>query len=272
MNDEVALLRSELSNAKAELLAEHSARIAAEEVNTATIAQMQRAVTELEQFAYITSHDLQAPLRNITGFSQLLAKRLGADLPADAKDYLGYIQSSVRQMQTLIDDLLTFSRVGRSPQPEMKALPLSNTLDRAVAQLAARIQASGGEVVIQSLPTVEADHKMLTQLFTNLIDNALKFQPPGNKPRVEVSAVQEHGQWLVTVSDNGIGIPEAHLEDIFAVFRRLHTQEEYEGTGIGLAICRKAAGFHSADLWAESDGPNKGARFILRLPARLTPA
>ena len=266
MNEEATLLRAALARAEASLLAEHSARLAAEQAHHDTQQQMKSAVAELEQFAYITSHDLQAPLRNITGFSQLLVKRYKAALPEDAQEFLGYIQGSVQHMQLLIDDLLAFSRVGRTPEPQLHPLPLSNALERAMASLATTAQVAGARVDWDNLPTLHADHRMLVQLFTNLFDNAIKFQPAGQAAQVRVSAEQEAGHWLVTVADNGIGLPPDHLEDIFAVFCRLHTQEQYPGTGIGLAICRKVAAYHGGRIWAESEGLGKGVRIKLRLP------
>lgn len=230
-----------------------------------SLADQKRAAAELEQFAYITSHDLQAPLRNISGFSRLLSQRYKTKLDGDALEFLEFIEQGTRQMQTLINDLLALSRVGRSDTP-FERRPLSAVIDKVKKGLAAEIEKSNATIVADNLPEIVADHNLLQQLFQNLIANALKFQPAGNKPLVEIYCDRRKDDWHITLIDNGIGIPADQLENIFAVFRRLHGPEEYEGTGIGLAICRKIVAYHGGQIWAAERA--RGAEFHIQLPVQ----
>ncbi|HSW15097.1 MAG TPA: ATP-binding protein [Solimonas sp.] len=230
-----------------------------------SLGEQKRAAAELEQFAYITSHDLQAPLRNISGFSRLLSQRYKTKLEGDALEFLEFIEQGTRQMQTLINDLLALSRVGRTDSP-FERKPLSMTIDKVAKSLAPEIEKSGATLIAENLPDIVADHNLLTQLFQNLIGNAIKFQPAGGKPVVEVYCDRRKDDWHITVIDNGIGIPQDQLENVFAVFRRLHGPDEYEGTGIGLAICRKIAAYHGGQIWAEARA--KGSEFHLQLPVQ----
>jgi signal transduction histidine kinase len=231
-----------------------------------SLVELKRAVQELEQFAYITSHDLQAPLRNVSGFSQLLKRRYGDKLDGDAAEFIDFIDKGVRQMQALISDLLALSRVGRG-EGSFTPGPLDNSIRKALAALDQVIKTREATIKIdESLPTIKADHNLLAQLFQNLIDNATKFQKRGVAPEVRISAWPEGSQWHIQVKDNGIGIPKDQLETIFAVFRRLHSPDAYEGTGIGLAICRKIVRHHGGDIWADSPGIGEGTEFHIRLP------
>jgi len=230
-----------------------------------SLADQKRAAAELEQFAYITSHDLQAPLRNISGFSRLLSQRYKAKLDGDALEFLEFIEQGTRQMQTLINDLLALSRVGRSDSPFEKK-PLADTLEKVRKGLENEFEKTGARLIYENLPEITADHGLLHQLFQNLIGNALKFQPPGGKPVVEVYCDRRKDDWHISVIDNGIGIPADQLENVFAVFRRLHGPEEYEGTGIGLAICRKIVAYHGGQIWAENRP--KGAEFHIQIPVQ----
>ncbi len=268
MDPELERLRAELAATKSELEAQRTEARAASAALQSALKKSEDAVSELEQFAYITSHDLQAPLRNVTGFSQLLVKRYKSALPPEAQDFVSYIQSSVRHMQELIDDLLTYSRVGRAPERQTAKQSLLGTLRMAEVTVSGRLLACSGSILWADMPEVVGDHRMLAQLFSNLFDNALKFQPAGQVPVVQLSCEDRGEEWLFRVVDNGIGIPAEHLETIFAVFRRLHTLEEYEGTGIGLAICRKVADQHGGRIWAESAGLGQGACFCLLLPKK----
>ena len=227
-----------------------------------SLAEQKRAAAELEQFAYITSHDLQAPLRNISGFSRLLSQRYKSKLDGDALEFLEFIEQGTRQMQTLINDLLALSRVGRTDSPFEKK-PLGDTLDKARKALESEFERSGATLIAENLPEITADHNLLLQLFQNLIGNAIKFQPQGGKPVVEVYCDRRKDDWHITVIDNGIGIPADQLENVFAVFRRLHGPEEYEGTGIGLAICRKIVERHGGRIWVEPGYPGSVFRFTL---------
>lgn len=265
-NAQLALSNQRLEQANARLSAEVTAREAAEQELRRSLADLNRAVAELEQFAYIASHDLQAPLRNIAGFVQLLERRYRERLEGDGLEFLDFIGQGVRQMKSLIEDLLRLSRVGRGGDSSLAERPLAETLDRALAPLAERIRASGAELIWDQLPTIRAEHGLLQQLLQNLFANALKFQKPGARPRIELSCVAEGGDWCIRVRDNGIGIPPDQQEAVFAVFRRLHPQDEYEGSGIGLAICRKIAAHHGGEITVSSPGEGQGSCFELRLP------
>ena len=253
----------ELEQANQRLREEVKARERAEGELRRSLTDLNRAVHELEQFAFITSHDLQAPLRNIAGFSQLLSRRYSQKLDGDALEFLQFIEQGVRQMQALITDLLQLSRVGRTEaRPERR--PLDESLRSALNTLKTEITASGAQVRFEPMPDLPAVQSLLTQLFQNLVGNALKFQKPGNQAIIEITAEREEGYLHLRVKDNGIGIPADQLENIFAVFRRLHNADDYEGTGIGLAICRKIVQHHKGEIWAESDG--EGTCMHVRLP------
>jgi two-component system, chemotaxis family, sensor kinase Cph1 len=256
----------ELEEANQKLHAEVKAREAAEEELKKSLADLSRAVRELEQFAYITSHDLQAPLRNIAGFSQLLTRRYQTKLDGDALEFLNFIDAGVRQMQLLIRDLLTLSRVGRT-EGKPEARPLDESIRTAMAAVQSDIEKSGAKIEVGPMPEVPAVQTLMVQLFQNLIGNAVKFHKPGATPLVKISAEKEGPDWHIRVTDNGIGIAADQLENVFAVFRRLHSAEEFEGTGIGLAICRKIVQHHRGEIWAESAG--QGATFHVRLPVEL---
>jgi|GEM_PF-2000264 len=254
----------ELAEANQRLREEIGARQLAEEDLRRSLDDTRRAVLELEQFAYITSHDLQGPLRTVSGFSQLLMHRHRQKLEGDALEFLDYIDRGSRQMQALIRDLLELSRVGRTAANTFERQPLADTVTKAVRSLQDVVERSGAEIVFGALPEVSANHGLLLQLFQNLIGNAIKFQKPGCTPRITISIERQGEEWNLIVADNGIGIPQDQLENIFAIFRRLHGAEEYEGTGIGLAICRKIAHFHGGEISARSD--SSGTQFHIRLP------
>lgn len=258
----------ELEKANTRLRAEAAAREVAEEDLRRSLADLNRAVHELEQFAYITSHDLQAPLRNIAGFSQLLSRRYSQQLDGDALEFLQFIEQGVRQMQALIQDLLQLSRVGRTEaRPERR--PLDEPLRAALKALRPDIEAGRAIIEFGPMPEVPAVQTLLVQMFQNLIGNAIKFQQPGTQPRVQLAAEREEKSVHLTVRDNGIGVPADQLENIFAVFRRLHSADQYEGTGIGLAICRKIVQHHRGEIWAESD--DTGTTIHVRLPLEPAP-
>ena len=253
----------ELEAANAKLRDEVIAREAAEEELRRSLADLNRAVHELEQFAYITSHDLQAPLRNIAGFSQLLSRRYTQKLDGDALEFLQFIEQGVRQMQALIKDLLLLSRVGRTEaRPERR--PLDEALRNALNTLKPDIAAREANVIFGPMPDVPAVQSLLVQLFQNLVGNAIKFHKPDTKPEVRIAVEREEKFAHLTIKDNGIGIAADQLENIFAVFRRLHSADEFEGTGIGLAICRKIVQHHRGEIWAESD--DTGTTMHVRLP------
>lgn len=264
--EELEAANAKLAEANAQLKIEAEARRQAEAEVRVSLDEARRSAAELEQFAYIASHDLQAPLRNISGFAQLLEKRYGGQLDGDGREFLDFIHKGTQQMQALIADLLQLSRVGRSKDSSVETLPLSTTLERAVAIHAAEIKSRQAEVVIGPMPTLATEHRLLGQLLQNLIGNSLKFQPADRTPRIEISMEEQGQHWYLRLKDNGIGIPPAQLEHIFEIFRRLHSQDEYEGSGIGLAICRKIAAHLGGTLTAESEGEGQGTTFVLTLP------
>ncbi|MFT4046118.1 MAG: ATP-binding protein [Solimonas sp.] len=240
-------------------------REAAEQHLRSALADYRRSAADFEQFAYAASHDLQTPLRNIEGFSRLLKQCYGPGLDDDGRMYLQYMTQGVQQMQQLVDALLQLSRVGRS-EARIEEKSLDEDLRQVRKLLAGEIARSGAEIIAPDLPALVADHALLVQLFQNLIGNALKFQPPGQKPRVTIRARRRDDDWHITVTDNGIGIPADQVDHVFAPFRRLHAQEEFSGTGMGLAICRKIVTHHEGEIWAEPH--TGGAQIHLLLPER----
>ncbi|MBA4065397.1 MAG: hypothetical protein C0501_17125 [Isosphaera sp.] len=244
-------------------------------------AELVRSNAELEQFAYVASHDLQEPLRKIQAFGDRLTTKFRAAVPDGAKEYVDRMQTSAGRMQRLINDLLNYSRVTTTARP-FSRLNLTRLVREVVSDLSVRIEATGADVRVGELPDIEADPTQMRQLFQNLIANAVKFHRPGVPPVVEVS-----GAWVIdpppagpaadpapvcriAVRDNGIGFDEKYLDRIFQVFQRLHGRDEYDGTGVGLAVCRKIAERHGGSITAHSR-PGDGATFVVTLPARQVP-
>jgi two-component system sensor kinase FixL len=237
-------------------------------------SELARSNAELEQFAFVASHDLQEPLRKIRAFGDRLKMKCDAALPAEGVDYLERMQNAAARMQTLIADLLTFSRVISRTEPFVE-VDLGLVTREVLSDLEVRVEKVGATVKVGDLPKIQADPMQIRQLLQNLIGNALKFQPPGVKPQVQIAArlVEPTDEYSVggatlcelTVQDNGIGFDEKYLEKIFAVFQRLHNRQEYEGTGIGLAVCRRIVDRHGGSITARSK-PGEGATFIVQLP------
>jgi light-regulated signal transduction histidine kinase (bacteriophytochrome) len=227
--------------------------------------ELARSNADLEQYTSVASHDLRSPLNTIGGYAELLSLRYTGKLDAD--DYLGLIVEAVKHMQTLIDDLLAFARLGAKP-PLVEAVDCMALVERVVQQLQASVQESGAVVRYQGLPTLSGQGSSLRQLFQNLIGNAIKFHDSA-PPQVTISAERQEQNWLFVVEDNGIGIDPAYAERIFVIFRRLHTRDEYPGTGIGLAICKKIVEQHGGRIWVEPR-LGRGSRFLFTLPE--TPA
>ncbi len=220
---------------------------------------------ELEQFVYVASHDLQEPVRSLVAYSTLLREDLGEELRGEAAIDLGYIEKAAKRMQTLIADLLAFSRVGRAAM-KTETVSLDECVDESLEALRSRLEQSGVRIERQALPTVVGDRTLLTQLYQNLLSNAVKFTRAG-EPVVELTAQQTGDVWTLGVRDNGIGLEPEYAEQIFEPFKRLHGITKYQGTGIGLAICRKSVERHGGRIWVESK-PAEGAHFKFTLPNR----
>ncbi len=236
----------------------------AEEALRQTVNELARSNSELEQFAYVASHDLQEPLRMVGNYTQLLARRYKGTMDSDADDFINYAVEGAQRMQELINDLLAFSRVGtRGNEPA--ATPAETVLEQTLLNLGPAIEEAKAQVTHDPLPTVQADAVQLGQVFQNLIGNALKFHD-GSEPRIHVSAELKDGEWVFSVRDNGIGIGPEYHERIFVIFQRLHGREQYRGTGMGLAICKKIVERHGGRIWVESDG-GKGSAFYFSMPA-----
>ncbi|QIZ70453.1 sensor histidine kinase [Oxynema aestuarii] len=227
-------------------------------------AELERSNQELEQFAYVVSHDLQSPLQSIIGFVDLLAYKYKNKLDEKANRYIYFIEDGAKRMQQLIQGLLAYSRVGRKGG-EFEAVDCTAIVDAVKHNLSASIAASQAEVICHPLPEAIADPLQLSQVFQNLIGNAIKFCRSEEPPKVDISAERKDDQWLFKVSDNGIGIEAEYFQRIFEIFQRLHTAEEYPGTGIGMAICKKIVERHGGQIWVEST-VNVGTTFYFTLP------
>ena len=237
----------------------------AERTLTEYARTLEASNVQLEQFAYVASHDLQAPLRNIVGFNELLQRKLGPSLDGDDQELFGIIDECARRMQALIDGLLELSRVNQTKLVH-QPVELQQIVDNACLQLQSTLTEAGATVTTASLPKVTGDESLLTQLLQNLIGNAIKFQPAGAKPCVHISASPTTaGRQQIQVKDNGIGIDAQQLDCVFTMFRRLHTSDDYAGTGIGLSICQKIVELHGGSIWAESE-PGAGTSFFFDLP------
>ena len=268
------LVREQAARAEAERARQHTAELL-ENLRQAQAELAQRAQelarsnADLEQFAYVASHDLQEPLRMVASYVQLLSRRYKGKLDADADTFIAYAVDGATRMQALINDLLAFSRVGtrgKEPVP----VPMERCLERARVHLRLALQESGAEVKAEPLPWVKGDESQLVQLLQNLVGNAVKFRGEA-PPRIRLSATSEGDTVTFAVEDNGIGIEPQYHERIFAIFQRLHGKEEYPGTGIGLSICKKIVERHGGRIWVEST-PGQGTTFRFTLPAAEAPA
>ena len=263
LKDSLARLPESVRRALQEKQLRDQHRLAQEQL-AKKVQELARSNSELEQFAYAASHDLQEPLRMVASYTQLLSERYRGKLDAQADKYIQYAMSGAIRMQTLIQDLLAISRVGR-PGMAMKWTDCNAAVKDALESLRVAIRTSRATVVHQFMPTVMANAVQLRQVFQNLVANALKFHGPA-APEIQIEAQCQDNEWTFSVKDNGIGIAPEHAVNIFTVFHRLHSRAEYEGNGIGLAICKKIIEQHGGRIWVDSH-PGPGATFKFTLPA-----
>ena len=234
-------------------------------------AELARSNADLEQFAYVASHDLSEPLRKVTNFCQLLERQYADQLDDKARQYIAFMVDGAKRMQALINDLLDFSRVGRyhralrpgrsRPRPD----PGPRRTSRSRSPRPARVSST------TRCRPCPGDPTLLTALLQNLVGNAVKYRSPDRPPRIRISAEPQGDDWLLTVDDNGIGIEQQYADRIFTIFQRLHLRDQYGGTGIGLALCRKIVDFHRGRIWL-AEKPEPGARFQLTLPVTQAPS
>jgi PAS domain S-box-containing protein len=240
----------------------------AEKEREILIKELQRSNEELQQFAYVASHDLQEPLRTISSFTQLLARRYKGQLDKDADEFIEFIVDGTNRMQAMIKDLLRYSRV-QTKGEEFKPIDVRNALNQAIFDLKISIEENNAEITHDELPTVVADEKQLVQLFQNLISNAIKFKKKDEPPKIHISCQKDekNKEYIFAVSDNGIGMEPEYTERIFELFQRLHTRDEYKGTGIGLAVAKKIVERHGGRIWVESKH-GKGSTFYFTIPIK----
>lgn len=255
---------------RAEQLRQRAERLARETVLRTQDAdargvELSRSNIELEQFAYAASHDLQEPLRMVSSYVQLLARRYQGKLDQDAEDFIGFALDGTKRMQLMIADLLRFSRIGTQGKP-FAPTSLDTVLDRVLANLRPEIEKTNASVTRSALPVVMADDVQIGQAFQHLIGNALKFHGDA-PPRIHIGYERRGNEHLFSVEDNGIGIEPQYLDRIFVIFRRLHTRDAYPGTGIGLALCKRVVERHHGRIWAEA-APAQGATFYFTIPDR----
>jgi PAS domain S-box-containing protein len=236
-----------------------------EEALQRTADELARSNQDLEQFAYVASHDLQEPLRMVAGYLELLSERYRGQIDDKADKYIAYAVDGATRMSILIRDLLAYSRVGTRTEP-LSPTSSQEALSAALKNLSSAIGESGAEVTCDRLPEVRGDKTQLTQVFQNLVGNALKFRDPGRPPRIHVGVSRQREQWLFSVADNGVGFEQQYAEKIFVIFQRLHGRGSYPGTGIGLAICRRIVERHGGRIWAHGE-PGKGATVFFTMPS-----
>ena len=255
---------AQLQKSNESLQAEIAVRKQAEERLRQANENLARSNKDLEQFAYVASHDLQEPLRTVAGFTQLLGKRYKGRLDQDADEFIEFAVQGAKRMQTLIMDLLSYSRLSTRSKP-FAPTDCDAVLAEMLVTLQSAILESGAVITHDPLPTVSADPSQLRQVFQNLIGNAVKFRS-GQPCKIHVSAENKDAEWVFSVHDNGIGIAREYSERIFVIFQRLHGREEYPGTGIGLSICKRVVERHGGRIWVESR-PEEGSTFYFTLPA-----
>ena len=256
--------KAKIEHVNQQLQNEINVRRRAEESLQEYSAELARSNADLQQFAYVASHDLQEPLRAVSSFGQLLARRYQGKLDSDADDFIMFMVEGATRMQTLINDLLAFSRIGTRGDP-FALVECEHIFQAAKENLEVAIAESGAVITHDSLPALVADPTQLTQLFQNLLGNAIKFRRAEAALRIHVSSRRQDRGWQFSVGDNGIGIDPRYFDRIFVIFQRLHGREEYPGTGIGLAICKKIVERHGGRIWVESE-LGKGSTFCFVIP------
>ena len=232
-------------------------------------AVLRRANTDLEQFAYSASHDLQEPIRNISIYGEILTRRYAQTLDSKGMEYLSFIAEGARRMEMLVKDLLAYAQSANLEDAPADKVETGAALERALSNLSVAIAESNAEVTHGKLPSVRMPELQLEHLFQNLIGNAIKYRKKEESPRIQISAGLDGEYWLFSVRDNGIGIPPEYKEQVFGMFKRLHGNGKYSGTGIGLAICQKVVERNDGRIWVESDGPGQGSTFHFTLPAGI---
>ncbi|TAN58830.1 MAG: PAS domain-containing sensor histidine kinase, partial [Magnetospirillum sp.] len=248
------------------ILRDITERKAAEAELAERSAELERSNAELQQFAYVASHDLQEPLRTVTSFLQLLQRRYGEKLGAEADEYIGFAVDGARRMHRLITDLLVYSRV-TTHGDSFLSVDMNTPLSTALTNLSGAIADADAQVGFDPLPTIEVDENQMVSLFQNLIGNAIKYRIEGVAPRIHIGVAAEGDGWIFSVEDNGIGIDAGQYERIFVIFQRLHQRGKYEGTGIGLAVAKKIVERHGGRIWVDSQ-PGEGSTFRFFLPTR----
>lgn len=266
LREDLEISNHELQNTSEELYTSNKELRQIQRELKETIKKLEISNTELEQFAYVASHDLQEPLRMVASFTQLLERKYKGHIDGDADDYIGFIVEGSNRMKDLIDDLLAFSRLNIETK-EFKQTDLSNILDDVLLSMHTSIEENNAKITHDTLPTVKCDHSQIRQLFQNLITNAIKFHDK-KPPKIHISSEKIGNKWKFSVQDNGIGINPQHQKKIFNVFNRLHSREEYEGTGIGLSIAKRIINHHKGRIWVESE-LGEGSTFYFTIPKDL---
>jgi len=241
-------------------------RVKAKKQLKKSMEELKRSNQELEQFAYIASHDLQEPLRMVSSFTQLLQKRYQDKLDEEANEFIDYAVNGAKRMQHLINDLLTFSRVGTRGKP-FELTDMNKILENVLRNLNFKIKENNVEINYDVLPTIKVDKSQMNRVFQNLISNAIKFRREDVPPKIDISFEETDTEWIFSIKDNGIGVDPQFFDKIFVIFQRLHKRGEYEGTGIGLAVCKKIIERHGGDIWVESENQD-GSTFFFSLPKK----
>ena len=262
LEEQVEERTKELANANALLKIEIDKHKKTEAQLENLLMELKRSNKELEQFAYVASHDLQEPLRMVSSFTQLLERKYKGKLDQDADDYIKFAVDGAQRMQQLINDLLAYSRVTTGGK-KFEMVNMENILTESLSNLKLSVEENNATITHESLPYVRADQSQVVQLFQNLIGNAIKFRRE-EPPEIHISAQNSGDKWIFQVSDNGIGIDPQYVNHIFKVFQRLHGRENYPGTGIGLSICKKIVERHGGEMWVNSK-LGKGSQFFFTI-------